>query len=441
MATSIFEYARRTVVLLTPNNHIASLDPQLQLHFDEIRSRFLIWAGNVGCLAAGDAGLDKRLHDDPDISALLLSLLESLNENLEEVFDPRVLARLEEEEEEEEDEEGGDEGARYAEGAQKEGSEAAEPHKEESGDELEEAGERGGRRGKRESELGMDSTVHEGDGDSAGSSSASSFDFGSAGSDVSVPLESNNTRPWSQSINFSSNILDRLYRLCSVLRKPVSSSENARVRAFIAKGKHIDVEELEAYRAHIEFHLDHHFKAHPLSDEIRNRLSDAAVFRKFKLLYRRVHQKKLEQGVKSSTGGLQKASKDDSADSFFPALASSDGFQISTANRLHRDLALPTPVKPESLSAIEPKRPSTSFGSTFSKFSATVASSVNRENYGKYVKSPGTIYSAITATGEARRQRLDVPNPPKPQLQENILECPYCCKIIASAEMKGSYWM
>ncbi|RPA71269.1 hypothetical protein BJ508DRAFT_419975 [Ascobolus immersus RN42] len=419
MASVISDESRHIVRLLSnPDSGgiLTTIDPFLERQLNDIRSRFLLWSGNVGSLAMADASLDQRLRNNPDIAKLVVSMLQSLKEDLERIVNfvspstphiatTRTLAPLVEEEEEDEEQ-------------------------------ANEVGidDNGGTKAPHTDTVSEDQEPRS----SGTSSSSSDFDFGSSGSDVSGAHPSKfDESPWSRYVESSNTALDHLYRLCSVLRKPASSNENARVKMLISKGNAIDARELDEFKAHIEFHLDFKLKGHKLAPQIRQRLIDAAIFRKIKLIYRERHHQKLAQGTKAETIGHSKSISTGSktlgsTDSGMAIVSDTEDLQSSCG--VHQtDHAVDSPIRKERIGFQKS-----------STLSNTIASSVNQEGYKQYKskKAPGSISSTITASAIGRREKLDVPRPPIPSLEgEASVFCPYCSRIVRLAETKGPRWI
>lgn len=207
-----------------------------------------------------------------------------------------------------------------------------------------------------------------------------------------------------------SNIISKLYRFSAIIRKPTSFQENSRVARFIEKVE--DRPDASEFDSHARWQVK--FRLPDASDEILDRLANAVVFRRRKLLYRERHQKKLSQGVESA-------------------------FQAEVL----------LPVKPMPLQ----RRPgqaqrqtgtllksgsSVKSASSSMQLSATQASSVNRRALASYPKSLGGG-SQITKSAVARRGELDVPPPPK-SVNPTEAVCPYCFEVVNKAEMARPLW-
>ncbi|EXL67266.1 hypothetical protein FOPG_16605 [Fusarium oxysporum f. sp. conglutinans race 2 54008] len=236
---SISALASQCAQLLTQAQSSRALSLTLRLDLENILVRFKIWAGHVGVFASENASVDYRLRQDADITDVFLSMLTSLKTNLERAINPPLLEELGEEEP---------------------SSASLAPSTS----------------GSSSSSLTLDSDAEE-------------------GQDSQMQNELDPGDP----IQRVNDVVDRLYRLASVVRKPVSSTENSRVRDFIAKqisrGENHDLEDAEDQARR---YMQARFAKAP--EFLVDRLVAAVVFRRMKLRYRQRHQEKLRQGVESS---------------------------------------------------------------------------------------------------------------------------------------------
>jgi len=69
-----------------------AIHPRERSLIDDQRSRFLVWAGNIGALSSTRASLDHRLRETPEVLDIILALLDSLEKRLRECR--RILASL-----------------------------------------------------------------------------------------------------------------------------------------------------------------------------------------------------------------------------------------------------------------------------------------------------------------------------------------------------------
>ncbi|KAJ0115201.1 hypothetical protein J7T55_001611 [Diaporthe amygdali] len=358
---SVSNEVRECVQILTPAQTDKTLNSNLRLELANILFRLKIWAGNVGVFASENASLDNRLRDDPDLVQVLFSMTAKLKQSLFKAVHPPLL--------------------------------------EETDDKVNEVG-RGGDTGPI----------------SSGSSSASlSLDSSAENSGSNDGVEGQD--PSAIFVKEANNVIDRLYRLATVFRKPVSSSEDAKVRELIKKLKERgQTEELEDIQDHAWSHIKTHFPQAP--EFLINRLVAAVVFRRMKIRYRQRHQSKLNHGLEWAFA----AAMLDEEDTGTPAAGA--GLLNQTSGKRHDRSSV------RGKGRAQPMLHSVAF-------SKTNASSVNRAKFADYAKS--TALSRITKAAVVRRQRLDVPPPPNLDGQDQA-QCPYCSRLVRQEEMKEPRW-
>ncbi|KAH7142858.1 hypothetical protein B0J13DRAFT_445063, partial [Dactylonectria estremocensis] len=350
---SISTAALECAQLLTKAQSNRALNPALRLDLENILVRFKIWAGNVGVFAPEHASVDYRLRQDADVTEVLLSMLTSLKATLERTINP--------------------------------------PHLEEFDEGVETS-------------------------PSTASSSSSSLTLDSDAAEEHQVSETLDDLGLSDPIRRANDVVDRLYRLVHVIRKPVSSTENSKVRDFIAKqisrGENEDLEDAED---HARRHMEARF---PKASKILvDRLVAAVVFRRMKLRYRQRHQEKLRQGV----------------DSLF----------VTDTSDATKDRPIATSLPVSSVTQLDfsshgKETPSLKpVGSV--AWSATNASSVNKARFVNYAKSMAV--SGITRSAVARRQQLDVPLPPQDANKGlDKITCSYCMRMISREETQEPRW-
>ncbi|KAK3384603.1 hypothetical protein B0T24DRAFT_716268 [Lasiosphaeria ovina] len=361
-----------------------TLNRALRLELENALARLKIWAGNVGAFAPGNASVDYRLREDSDVADVIISMLNSLRTSLERVINPPLVEEVEEEEEEKDAD----------------------------------------RETKQETE-----SVSSGKTASTHSSSALSLDSEATGSEdgTRAKTDKRHDSGSEDALEKANTIITRLYQLASVVRKPESSSENAKVRDFMTKlkfkGETFDMEDAED---HARSHLLARFPNAP--PFLVHRLVSAVVFRRMKLRYRQRHQDKLRQGIDDSFDPeLQLPGAGHSAPATRPVASAAPASDLPGGQQETRGAAT------LGVGKAQQPRPSRTI------FSATNASSVNRQQFPSYARS--TALSGITLSAVSRRQKLDVPTPPK-NIDEALkrVECPFCMRIISSEERKEPRW-
>ena len=344
---SISRIAIQCAQLLGENNLDKTSPLEIRAGLGEILARFKIWAGNVGVFAPGNASIEYRLRDDKDIADLLSRLLGRLKKHLEQAVRP--------------------------------------PLTEESDDEHEQ----------------LDSSAS-----SISSDSSSELDLDSDEA-ASVPDIEVGDQSRDDPITQANSTMDYLYRLSVLLKKPVSSTENDKVRRFIAKPPDEETaEEQSDFESHVRWMIEvRHFPTAP--KVLIDRLVTTVAFRRMKLLYRQRHRDKLGQGFPHSLN----------------------------AQPVFEEMLLGERRHPFGISDLENSRP-TIWNSQSHSFSATTASSVNRSRYANFPKS--VALSRMTQTAVARRGKLDVPKPPHDT--NGRVVCPYCFRFLEKEERHEPRW-
>lgn len=348
--TTIVEAARlcaQSFVKLQSVAHL--LQPLSKSEFEDQLGRFKIWAGNLGVFAADTASADFWLKDDQDVKDVIINMLTRLTREVEKLDgQPSLFPSLLEEPEEHKD-------------------------KPES------------------SEL---------PGSSASSSSSWKL---SATSDTGSQPE--RARPDPQrcfgGLIEIVDIIDRLYRLSAIVRKPTSLSEHARVNEFIEKTKNIP--HLKDFESYVRWQI--RLWCPEATVTLVDRLSDMVVLRRKKLLYRARNQEKLNE------------SKEDLSIPRNPESV----YQKASTIKFQDVASKKSPPAMLQMRAV---------------LSTTKASSFDRQQ--TYEKS--IARSKFTKSAISRLERLDAPPPPRPQLGLEP-KCPYCSKFLTKAELNKDQWM
>ncbi|MCJ1471355.1 hypothetical protein MMC07_010003, partial [Pseudocyphellaria aurata] len=350
-SATIVESARLCAQSFVQIQSTPSRDRWSQREFEDQLDRFKIWTGSLGVFAADTASLDFRLKDDQDIKDVLIHMITSLREQVEQLARPSPLPTVLEEENEIEPKSSG----------------------------------------------------------SSVSSTASSWklssDSDSAKNIGNVPPDLHRR---SSGLSQITDIVNRLYRLSTVIRKPISQSEHARVAQYIEKTKHdIDFEGFESY---VKWKIQ---KWCPdTTAELINRLSGAVVYKRKKLLYRKRHQEKLNEGTKDSF--IARDPK-----SIYP---DSNKLQVPDTGSLQK---VPEREREQRSQA----------------FSTTNVSSIDKQavHAAVHAYERSAAQSGITKSAVARLQQLVVPPPPKLKAGREA-KCPYCFKFLKEDQLKGAHW-
>lgn len=353
---SVVHITRQCTALFARGLSNQTLDSRLRIDLENQLGRFKIWVGNIGVFAAGNASLDARLRDDLDIKEIMIQMLTRLWKLIDQLINPPLS--------EAEDEDNSD-------SSQSTSSSSTSPS--------------------------LDVSL-------GGTSETGDFD---------EPLAQQTHQSSQKLLQDIDSIITRLYRLSTIIRKPISFSENAKVARFIDKTD--EGEDAKEYVSHIRWVIQ--TRRHPgASAVLIDRLVDAVVLRRKKLLYRERHQQKLNQGT----------------DREFT-------MELTVPERTY-------PAKAPERNARPVPRQNTPFlkvaatvkSSQTVPLSATEASSVNRQGLATYASSVAP--SGMTRSAISRREQLDVPRPPRLQSETEEAICPYCFQIMKKTEMIGMHW-
>ncbi|KAF7957748.1 hypothetical protein EAE96_003318 [Botrytis aclada] len=352
LGDSIAEIARNVATVFA-RGRAKQLEPHLRSELENELGRFKIWAGNLGVFAPGRASVDYRLRDDAEVKEILIQMLDRLRQSTKQAMDPPVILEEEAEEESEKDD-------------------------------------------------NSDSSSE----DSMAISLDNESDAGSE-TDDSPGLDSADVV--ATALNTIKETITRLYRLSTIIKKPISANENVKVAKFIAK--HEVPAEVAEFQTSVRWQIE--FRFPDGSPTLMNRLVEAAVFRRRKLEYRERHKEKLKQGVERSFA----------SDLILPLIPKD--IVIRPVGAQHRG----TPIL---------RRQENSVRDSIStmQYSATEASSVNRLKFASYPKS--VAFSGITNSAFARREQLDIPAPPSSSESEVV--CPYCFRVVDKEDMVQPRW-
>ena len=344
---SVSRAARYCAQQLVRQSLIKDYPKNLKADFETQLSRFKIWIGDLGVSAVGSASADYRLRNDPDIKDVLISLLTRLSEKVQQFVDaPRALGRI-------------DEGLK-ADNTEKESASPA-------------------------------------------SSSSSLVLDSEADSETEEDVKSEEFQTRHPLLKDIEDIISRLYRFSTLIRKPVSSNEKERVHRYIEREQaKLDLSELES---HVRWQLQRQCPRLTVSSVLANRLVAAVLYRRKKILYRGSHQQKLEHGIE----GWFSQQNPQSVEGGLSPVAPSGDVHGTRKNQKRPEMAV--------------------------TFVETEASAIKRAPISTYAKS--AVLSGITMSAVARRKDLDIPPIPQslgPGLQE--VKCPYCSQIITS-ELDG----
>jgi hypothetical protein len=352
-----------------------SKDRKTSTKLENELGRVKIWAGNIGVFADGNASTDHRLRNNPDIKLAIVQMLMRVVKELETLMEPSAVK-------------------------------PPQP---------------------TISQSSHQSAIPESPLSSRSSSPSIVISSESDTESVVMP-EDNSPRPFSgdSHLQVVEEIVGRLYRLASVIRRPITYSENARIADFVRTNRaaHDLCAELAS---HVRFQIEHiqfrrngndlEFDVPSVPPFLVNRLVQAAVLRRQRLLYRERHQKKLDHGSK------------------FTDLINLDSRNNKGQSMSHPAINENATLLNEANASQKPANPPNSLGSSLRTvpLSATEASLIN-------LKPRSSALSAVTRSAVTRRERLDVPPPPRIDVGTKDVICPYCFMILKASATKLELW-
>ena len=319
---------------------------QDRIDFEDQLGRFKLLAGNVGIFAAGTASTDYRLRDDQHLRDALISILKRLAIEVESL---------------------------------------------------------------KSSSSGQHEAPEQISTSTSSSSSTSSLllssDIESEHELGDVPIDEGD-----RSVLGIKNIIDRLYRLSVVIRKPTPLSENVRISQFAQK--HKDTLGLQDCQSYFKWQIQR--MCPDTTVELVDRLLNAVIRRRERLCYREKHQQKLNQGVEDW-------------------LTRRDAAQTRESTTTKKRIVQ---FKEHDSGVIEVQH---SKLATRTRLSETKATTVDaKPTLSSYERSVAP--SGITKSAIARRSHLDVPPPPKAKNGQEV-QCPYCPRLLGAVELKQERWM
>ncbi|KAL4931109.1 esterase/lipase family protein [Aspergillus undulatus] len=231
---SIREHAQQCAQLFRSPQRLGLDSKALVTEFEAQRSRFKVWAGNLGVFAGGRASADSRFQDDPTARGLLVALIEQLNGKL---------------------------------GVQDNAC-----------------------NNKQTSEM-----VQEADRSDAESHSSSLNIEADTDSDASSDNSDSNENLRHAVLSDIAHIISRLYQFTSVVRRPGTSNERERILRYVRNREpSLDLCELES---HIKWQLGRQCPRTAPGTPLHDRIMAAALYRRQRILYFQSHQAKLQTGT------------------------------------------------------------------------------------------------------------------------------------------------
>ncbi|KAK4173225.1 hypothetical protein QBC36DRAFT_60507 [Triangularia setosa] len=362
------------------------LGPQFRLDLEDVLARLRIWATNTNVLTE-----DSRLYNNSDILDVLASMLKRLKSSIETAVETMIHPILNEADEEE---------------IGTAGQSALSKRGEDIIGITSESGSESGLSPILSSDTseGVDGSDIEGEGWGGGTESATG------------PLRSANV------------LLDNIYRVSHLARSKIPVLENERVREFEKEVKtEEEKEEVKSLEDQVRTHLLAHSKQ--TSKVLVDRLVAAARFRRMKYWYRKYQQQRIQEEFhKMPAGEPTPAQNSQQPEPILPGQHSLGmGSTSSRTSRSRQSTIFSTAMAPAS-----------SRNSGDSANSKTTASSVTMKSKRLNSYSRSTADTRITISASGRRERLDVPPPPKDPNLEDM--CPYCFGALKKANKEPTRW-
>ncbi|KAL2846943.1 hypothetical protein BJY01DRAFT_168120 [Aspergillus pseudoustus] len=326
--------------------------------FETQKSRFKIWAGNLGVFASERASADFRLRNDPNARGLLTTLLTQLANKLR--LPPN-------------------------------GSQTR------TGYPL----------------PGSDPEIPDSDSDSSVASLVIDEEIDS---EVESEEADNQTAKYHDVLRDIQEIISRLYRITSIVRRPGAGPKNERERVLRYVQNQDPPLDLSELKSHLEWQLsrlrDNH-KHHGLvpGSTLHDRFVSAALYRRQRLLYCQSHQDKLQRGIDDifATPQQQHVVSGEALGAIVTT-TTADGETVANPITDARHGPAETLV-------------------------GTEATAVDKVSPSTYAKS--AVISGITASAAGRRGALDIPPAPRIADEDQTeTQCPFCCHVIED-ELKG----
>ena len=328
--------------------------------------RFKIWAGNIGVFAPYTASTDHRLQEHKDLRDVILKLLRRIHSRIEQDDEKNLPVPLQDTQD-------------------------------------------------------LQARVESGVPISPASSTSSLQVSGSSISD-DKPRGVTGSKPGAsakEQLEAVSEIVDRLYRLSSLIRRPLKFTGAAKVARFSGKDDkaHQESASLESF---MRWRLNREFpegdEAHPSRSILINRLVGAVGFRRRRFLYQKRHVQKLQgphlvarpnqATLRTSGVGLDTRRRTlDDAGSSIPGADAENVQKVAVAHSV--------------------------------LFSATEASEVPTSDSRGYASSSSSISTHTTALN---RTKLDLPALPTALSGFNEIICPYCFVPLDRKQVDARSW-
>ncbi|KAB8356647.1 hypothetical protein FH972_024224 [Carpinus fangiana] len=203
-----------------------------------------------------------------------------------------------------------------------------------------------------------------------------------------------------------SNTVTRLYRWSTVIKKPVSTNEIARVENFMQKEVAAFSTELAELQLFARWKIKRMYPG--LDYHMLDRLTSSIVFRRKRIIYRRHHREKLNYGVREAF--------------YIP-----DDYEANP----EMDMAFENmDQQRDRLPTFKQRRPGPK--------SATEATSIDGRRLSSYARSRAD--SKLTRNAKDRQWQYDVPKAPILEPGEEETICPYCSGAVDRKCLQQPQW-
>ncbi|KAF2502331.1 hypothetical protein BU16DRAFT_612008 [Lophium mytilinum] len=332
---------------------------------DDQHGRFNIWAGNIGVFAAGHASLDHRLREEHQPKLLVKGLLDGLQDHLQRATYIHQSA--------------------YG---------ASDDHEE---DPAEASGY-------------FDDTTSVSSHSVSSAAPQSYYSASASDLDSESDTKSETLPPFEERLRSVEQVVDRLFRFTTAIRKPSQATQNLKADIRVIKDE-AGNDFSPNFGLFARSFVKHRF---PDADAaLLDRISKAMLLRRRRFIFRRRHQSKL--GSKGLTPTVSKI------------------IPLWGASQVSRNTLVPA-AQPASSTVskltVKPDR---------STISGTTASAFPRAFRADSVLAPSTKAPSTVFAGP-HTDAVQVPPPPKLLPSSKEFECPYCCMILPVKESTPTRW-
>lgn len=196
-------------------------------------------------------------------------------------------------------------------------------------------------------------------------------------------------------------IISRLYRISSIIRRPAPNSESQRVVKFIQdEASDLDLSDLDG---HVRWQLQQRCPRLLEGSSLHDRLVKGVLYRRKRILYHASHERKLQHGTEHAFSPKAPPKAQDTA---------KNGTALDEQELNQQRIPLHARQATKAV--------------TFIETTASTAKKTPLSTYGKSV-----VLTGVTMSQAGRRQHLDIPPIPQPFFPgTKDIKCPYCSHLI-----------